>query len=349
MFDPIRAFAAIPIAATLLPLVRTGRGWVRIWDFPRPQIAALALAALGVSRRYRRGNNLDLAMQAGLGVCALYQAAKIWRYTPLYPKQVVSESRGCDNDVSLLIANVYMHNRRYAGVLDAVRENDPDVVCLVETDQPWLDALAPLNDRFPYRHVCPLPNTYGMLLFSRLPLESCETRFLVERDIPSMRARLRLRSGDVIALHCIHPRPPLPGTSSYGRDAELVLTGREIVEDSAPAIVAGDLNDVAWSHTTTLFQRISRMLDPRVGRGMFNSFHANYPWLRYPLDHVFHSREFKLAEMRRLRNVGSDHFPIFVRLVLSPDSSNGHAPPMTQSAAEDAEEILDDARREVRE
>ncbi|HLM62250.1 MAG TPA: hypothetical protein VK308_15705, partial [Pyrinomonadaceae bacterium] len=44
------------------------------------------------------------------------------------------------------------------------------------------------------------------------------------------------------------------------------------------------------------------------------SFHANYSMIRFPLDHVFHSNHFRLVELRRLPNIGSDHFPIFISL-----------------------------------
>ena len=76
----------------------------------------------------------------------------------------------------------------------------------------------------------------------------------------------------------------------------------------------GDLNDVAWSRTTRLFQRISGLLDPRVGRRYVNTFHADYPLLRWSLDHVFHSTDFALVAMQRLPHIGSDHFPIYVVL-----------------------------------
>ena len=76
----------------------------------------------------------------------------------------------------------------------------------------------------------------------------------------------------------------------------------------------GDLNDVAWSRTTRLFQRISGLLDPRVGRYFMNTFHADYPLLRWSLDHIFHSTDFGLVEMKRLSHIGSDHFPIYVVL-----------------------------------
>ena len=92
-----------------------------------------------------------------------------------------------------------------------------------------------------------------------------------------MRTGVRLRSGEDIVLIGVHPEPPSPteADSSLPRDAELVLLGREIANEARPVIVAGDLNDVAWSRTSRLFRRLSGLIDPRVGRGFYNSFHAH--------------------------------------------------------------------------
>ncbi|VTP64526.1 Uncharacterized protein conserved in bacteria [Serratia rubidaea] len=97
-----------------------------------------------------------------------------------------------------------------------------------------------------------------------------------------------------------------------------MLVGKSVVDAQTPVIVTGDLNDVAWSTTTRLFLKISGLLDPRRGRGMYSTFHAGYPFLRWPLDHVFHSDDFVLGSLRRLPGIGSDHFPIMAELVYSP-------------------------------
>lgn len=41
-----------------------------------------------------------------------------------------------------------------------------------------------------------------------------------------------------------------------------------------------------------------------------------------PLDHVFHSEDFRLVEMKRMPPVGSDHFPIFIALVYQSDAES---------------------------
>lgn len=168
----------------------------------------------------------------------------------------------------------------------------------------------------------PQDNTYGMLLYSRLELLDARIQFLVEDDVPSIHARLRLRCGQEVELRCLHPLPPAPGESSRSteRDAELLLVGKEIKALQAPGLVCGDLNDVAWSRTNDLFCAVSGLLDPRVGRGFFHTFNSKWPLIRFPLDHVFHSAHFRHVEFRRLRHWGSDHFPVYIKLSFEPDA-----------------------------
>ena len=186
----------------------------------------------------------------------------------------------------------------------------------LESDAHWEQALSVLEDDYPYRVAVPLDNLYGMHLYSRLALEDIEVKFILSDEIPSIHATVILRSGQPVQLYCLHPKPPSPteAKDSTLRDAELLIVGDQIKDLDESCIVMGDLNDVAWSRTTRLFQRISGLLDPRVGRHFVNTFHADYPLLRWSLDHVFHSTDFALVQMQRLPHIGSDHFPVYVVL-----------------------------------
>src|SRR5690606_21531100 len=103
---------------------------------------------------------------------------------------------------------------------------------------------------------------------------------------------------------------------STDRDAEILLVGKMAKKHNGPCMVIGDLNDVAWSYTTNLFLKTSGLLDPRHGRGLYSTFHAKYPLLRWPLDHFFVSNDFHLKNIKVEKSIDSDHFPISIQLVL---------------------------------
>jgi endonuclease/exonuclease/phosphatase (EEP) superfamily protein YafD len=339
------------LLATLLPLLRQTAWWIRIFDFPRLQIVAGLL--LGLLLLALPGSRPALAhaplLLGAIGAAVLYQATRIWPYTPWHRKQVQDSERSATdpNHISLLVTNVLMYNRDASRCLGVIREQQPDIVLAVETDEWWLSQLASLTKEYPHTCHAPLPNTYGMLVFSRLPLLHKEMQFILDPGIPSFHGRVRLPSGIEANLHFVHPKPPAPQESktSTRRDAELLLVGRAIQHHDGPTIVAGDLNDVAWSHTSELFRRLARLLDPRVGRGLLPTFHADYKLLRWPLDHVFHSAHFRLQALKRLPHIGSDHYPIFIRLSYEPKGWE------TQEAELEAPDAADrlEAREKIQE
>jgi endonuclease/exonuclease/phosphatase (EEP) superfamily protein YafD len=334
--------AALGLVATLLPLLRKTAWWVRVCDFPRLQIVTglvLSLPLLQAPSLPLAGLPVQLPTLLVL-VAVGYQLSRIWPYTPLHGKQVHDAERlasDADNHLSLLVTNVLMYNRDASRCLGVIRQYSPDIVLAVETDDWWLSQLALLGEAYPHTCHAPLPNTYGMLVFSRLPLLEKEIQFILDPGIPSFHGRVALPSGVQVALHFVHPKPPAPQESktSTRRDAELLLVGRAIQHHDGPTIVAGDLNDVAWSHTSELFRRLARLLDPRVGRGLLPTFHADYKLLRWPLDHVFHSAHFRLQRLERLPHIGSDHYPIYIRLSYEPQGWQAQEQALETPDAED--------------
>lgn len=334
------------VAVTVLSRVPSTQWWIRVMDFPRAQVAVL-IALTGIAYAFTLDDVTlyDLALGIVLAIGLAYQCARVFPYTPLATRQVRDASHH-DRAMSirLLVSNVLMENRRADDFKSLVKEFDPDVVLAVETDDWWDEQLHVLRADYPNTITQPQGNYYGMHLFSRLALGSTTVRFLVEDDIPSIRVTITLPSGEDIEFFGLHPRPPEPKQDTDERDAELLIVGKEVKTCIHPAIVAGDLNDVAWSNTTRLFQKISGLHDPRQGRGMFSTFHARYPFLRWPLDHVFHDGRFTLVELRRLRSIGSDHFPVLITLQLDPQvAGKDQTPKADQTDMRDANTRISDA------
>jgi endonuclease/exonuclease/phosphatase (EEP) superfamily protein YafD len=312
---------AMLVIATALPQWHTSRWWVRLCDFPRSQIALLCgVVLLIAATSHWSPAPGHIAFMLIVALAALWQLSWVWRHFPGAPKEVLrsSASAPAASRISLLTSNVLQSSRSVGRLVKIVLTTGPDVFFAVETDEWWQERLNDaLASRYPYRVKHPLSNGYGLALFSRLELIDPQVRFVVDEAIPSIKVGVRLRSGAIVDLYGLHPRPPSVFQDSLERDVELILVGREVRSTQRPSIVLGDLNDVAWSPTTSMFKQVSGLLDPRRGRGFYNTFPSHMPGLRYPLDHLFHSAHFSLGEMRVLSTFGSDHLPLTISLYLS--------------------------------
>lgn len=316
----IQILAIIVIWLSFWSLIPRDEWWIRGADFPRLQILVLGFIAfilfLLVDHPW---NWLNQLLFVGLMAALAYQLKMVLPYTFIWKKQVKQvkqDQLDPQRQISLVVSNVLTTNTKYHLLIEQIQIHQPDLVLTLETDQNWQNALSVIEADYPYRVPVPLDNLYGMHLYSKLELSETEVKFILSDEIPSIHTTVILRSGQPVQLYCLHPKPPSPteAKDSTLRDAELLIVGDQIKDLDESCIVMGDLNDVAWSRTTRLFQRISGLLDPRVGRHYVNTFHADYPFFRWSLDHVFHSTDFALVHMERLPHVGSDHFPVFLVL-----------------------------------
>lgn len=341
----LNLFFCIPTLASLTTL---DVWWVRGFDFPRVQISVLILINILLAIYvYDYTEIWQFILVGALIFSLVYQCQLIFPFTIFAKKQVIAYS-GAENDkhISILVSNVLTPNRGYEAFINLVSDRDPDVFLTLETDSKWEKALQPLEATYTHSVKVPLDNLYGMHLYSKLPLENMEVKYLVRDTIPSIHGTLKLHNGKKVAIHCLHPKPPSPSESntSTNRDAELLIVAKEIDIEQGPVLVFGDFNDVAWSRTTRLFQKISGLLDPRQGRGLYNTYNANYRLLRWPLDHVFHSDDFTLMELARAKNIGSDHFPMYIKLNYSPKAEwLQDAPKADESEKDWADEKIEDA------
>lgn len=338
------------ILVSLIPLLRYEAWYIRIFDYPRSQKFWINLAVLVLFIIFAFTNTTQDFVFTGLLIAnQIYLLSQIWDYTTFARNQMKRSATAGGNRIGLLIANVFQDNRDYEKCRAAIRKFNPDIFLLVETDHQWVESMNEFNATYPYKICQPQSNTYGICLFSKIKITSQKIRFLIEKDIPSIVADFKLSDGETFRLYGLHPKPPVPNESpdSKPRDAEILMVGKEAKKHSGPVIVAGDLNDVAWSFTTNLFLKTSGLLDPRIGRGFFSTFHAHHRFLRWPLDHVFFSSHFTLNNIRRIENIGSDHFPMYIEVDLNPVKIPENKKEQ-RVADENEKEIADEKIREAK-
>ncbi|MGO3242996.1 MAG: endonuclease/exonuclease/phosphatase family protein, partial [Halomonas sp.] len=168
------------LLATIIARIELHWWWIRSFEFPRLQIASLALITWALAVIFvASGPWLSVALLAS-GITLIIQCYYILPWTRLWPVQVkTAEGNDPDKTITLLIANVLTPNRQAQPLIDIIKQHQPDIVLTLESDQWWQDQLDPaLAEQWPNSVKIPLDNLYGMHLYSHLELTDTSVEWL---------------------------------------------------------------------------------------------------------------------------------------------------------------------------
>ena len=330
------------IVSPFFPATGNPHWFFRTADFVRLQSIAIELILLALLTFFGwKFSTFEWVLAGGLLFGIFYQLFKVYKYSSFHPRKKPDfPSDGC---VSILAANVLQDNKEFDRFLSEVKRYDPDLVLTMESNEDWEKGLQQLENEYSHTVKIPLENYYGMHLYSKKELYDVSTEYQIEDDVPSIFFDYKLDNGKKVFFACLHPAPPSPteNETSKERDAELMLTGKIIREQDKPTVVCGDMNDVVWSRTTRLFKKMTGMIDPRVGRGFFPTYHAGYRFMRFPLDHLFHTKDLFVKVMERSKNFGSDHFGMYYEIHLKKKVQTTPKPKLNGDDKDEVEELID--------
>ena len=210
----------------------------------------------------------------------------------------------------VLLANVEVGNDRYGDLARLVRRERPDVVGVIELDRSWAGELERRLPAFDERLLVAREDAYGIGILSRVPLDARIERF--PRDgPPTIVAQARPPGAPALTLVLTHVHTPFAG-SIHERHLEALAAARPRL--GSRLAVCGDFNAVPWS---SAFRRLA----DRGLTDLYDGSLAGYSWptwsplLRLPIDNCLVGG-LAVREHRRGPNVGSDHFPLIVDLLV---------------------------------
>lgn len=263
---------------------------------------------LVIRQLYAHRNKTFLICSIGLIITSL-------EIVPFYVSFGTSFQSTFSDTLSISSINVLRHNDQYTMVDKYTKLHQPEILVLLETTSAWEEGLSDLIDRYPYHHLLPLEDYYGIIVVSEYPILSvCEYNFNADH-VPLLQLNVQLPHGQVNVFAGHPPSPPSPRKMNW-RNEQLSQLGNLLVEQDAPVILIGDLNTTSFSPIFKELLGTSGLYDSRRGWGRQASWPSKLGKWGIALDHALLSPSIETLHREVGVLPGSDHLPIFLRLVV---------------------------------
>lgn len=241
----------------------------------------------------------------------------ILKIVPIYiDKNSDVESVNQGTVVKLLQANLLAGNKSHTAILNYVEKLSPDILLFEEVTQPMFDKLSSgLAQEYKQIEAVTRPDSFGIAVFSKLSKVKSSIVPLGYSAVPSVDYTFEI-DGKTITLYGVHVYPPISGSGFRERNLQYDEIALYRKKASKRFVLAGDLNSTFWSPFFRDLNKKTGLSDSCQGKGLQPTWPVQFPFLYIGIDHCLHSEHFKTLKREVGPDIGSDHKPVYVELLL---------------------------------
>jgi len=238
-------------------------------------------------------------------------ALNLWALSP-YWNLSGAEVAGNAQKLRFISLNLLSSNSNISRTIDWLRNESVDFVVLSEVNSRWHESIISLKDIYPYIVAYPQEDNFGISLLSRHKLKKLDPPGLL--DLPKTIVVEAVVNGKRLKVIGGHTVPPINNAMFKKRNSHLRALAKEVDNSSLPTALLGDLNNTMWSKSWRDFIGQSRLVETRLGRGIFATWPSNFPhdFLRIPLDYILFTKNWIVHSLATHKIEGSDHLAIIV-------------------------------------
>lgn len=294
------------------------------------------LIGIAVSHRWPRGYGTILVVCAAAYL--LLAGLTIGRTLHVATPTVEADGRDSIRIVSINLEQLYLRDETLTRYLEEIHA---DVLVFQEVGWWWQKKrlAEPDNSQAP-NPASPFPEYLysgelgDIVVFSRFPITDAKT-IVVEgtpvkgRAVPNEFLSLDLSvNGAPLKLFALHPASPRNRLYWNDRQAYFealaAVSGFAIDQSGGPAVLIGDWNLSPWSsHFVSFLERrdLATAFDSSIPQTTRFFFDYRLRWfLGAIVDHVAVTRDLDISEVELGPNIGSDHVPLVVDILMPPST-----------------------------